>query len=143
MSHPKQISSQSKSNLKAELSDDKLNIYDMARIFTDSNDSLSISRNEAAAFESLHISKETRHKNSEKGKSSSQNSTHCRKCEQKLEGDVVLASGKVYHLDHFRCNRCQKDISSCLFYEYDIQTLCQPCFFNTDMDQESMSDTAL
>jgi hypothetical protein len=57
---------------------------------------------------------------------------NCRQCLGKLEGDVILAMGKVYHIDHFRCTRCQKDTSACIYYELENRPYCQPCYFKSE-----------
>jgi LIM domain len=107
----------------------------------ESTDSLAISRQSSyRAASSDHKLSEVTPPPLDKAKLSpqAQLANYCRQCTGRLtEGDVVLASSKLYHIDHFRCNRCQKDISACVYYEYDVQVLCQPCFFNTDATQDN------
>lgn len=58
----------------------------------------------------------------------------CRTCNSKIEGDILIGGGKMYHMDHLRCMRCQKDLSICMFHELEGQNLCQHCFFTSEIN---------
>ncbi|KAJ8330954.1 hypothetical protein QVD99_001232 [Batrachochytrium dendrobatidis] len=58
----------------------------------------------------------------------------CYACSQHIEGEVLIAGNpqKFFHLNHFNCRGCGKDLSATVFYEMSDQLWCQPCFLNQD-----------
>ncbi|KAI8925275.1 hypothetical protein BC831DRAFT_461732 [Entophlyctis helioformis] len=56
----------------------------------------------------------------------------CQVCHQRIDGEVLIAGQpqRFYHLNHFCCGGCGKDLSATVFYEMDGRPWCQPCFLD-------------
>lgn len=53
-------------------------------------------------------------------------SENCAKCGQSIQGEHLLARGKVWHMNCFRCESCSTNITG-EFFEAGGKTLCIPC----------------
>jgi hypothetical protein len=51
----------------------------------------------------------------------------CHECGQLVTGEHMMAMGKKWHMDHFRCSDCRSTVSGD-YYEYDSQPKCRSCF---------------
>ncbi|KAH6571245.1 hypothetical protein BASA60_007253 [Batrachochytrium salamandrivorans] len=56
----------------------------------------------------------------------------CHACHQRIDGEVLIACDpqKFFHLNHFNCGGCGKDLSATVFYEMGDRMWCQPCFLD-------------
>jgi paxillin len=53
----------------------------------------------------------------------------CATCEQPLLGGQMISMGtKNYHLDHFVCRYCRKELAGSEYYELDNQPHCSRCY---------------
>ena len=53
----------------------------------------------------------------------------CAHCEHPLLGGQMISMGsKNYHLDHFLCKYCKKELAGTEYYEKDSQPYCAPCY---------------
>jgi len=51
----------------------------------------------------------------------------CQECGQIVIGEHLMAMGKKWHMDHFRCSDCRSGVVGD-YYEYDGQPKCRNCF---------------
>nr|KAJ3422183.1 hypothetical protein HK105_000822 [Polyrhizophydium stewartii] len=56
----------------------------------------------------------------------------CHTCHQRIDGEVLIAGSpqRFYHLNHFGCSGCGKDLAATVFYEMNGRLWCQPCFLD-------------
>ena len=52
----------------------------------------------------------------------------CAACNMALDGQVVAALGRKYHVGHFNCNGCKKSLVGEPFYERGEKPWCGPCY---------------
>jgi len=52
----------------------------------------------------------------------------CNTCKQPIFGEVIQASGKAFHPEHFVCGNCKSPLGTGLFFEQGGQTLCERCY---------------
>lgn len=50
---------------------------------------------------------------------------NCHVCGERVVGQVITAIGKSYHLEHFTCSQCHKQIGTENFYEKDGLPYCE------------------
>jgi len=60
--------------------------------------------------------------------SSVQSRGSCQTCKQPIFGEIIQASGKFYHPEHFICVNCKIPLGTAPFFEQNGQTHCERCF---------------
>ena len=53
---------------------------------------------------------------------------YCDACHEPIDGRYVLAIGKRYHLEHFKCAICDRNLSGKSYFEHDGLPLCKTCY---------------
>jgi len=52
----------------------------------------------------------------------------CHTCGKGITGELVEASGRSYHLEHFVCQKCRKPLHGVDYYEPDSLPHCEACY---------------
>jgi paxillin len=52
----------------------------------------------------------------------------CSSCQKPIGGRCITAMGRKYHIEHFICSYCTRQLQNGTFKEYQNKPYCHPCF---------------